>query len=96
VQVLSLSLARPLIGNISDQDYFFHPHSARKRRTVAVRLKDLSPGKYRLTIYRIGYYCSDPSSLYLEMGNPTDLSPESVAELNDLSTENRPPKPLSP
>jgi hypothetical protein len=81
--------------NIRDQDDFFHPHPARKGGTVAVRLKDLSPGEYRRTIDRIGYYSNDPYSRNSEVGSPTDLSREAVAELNDLSSGNRSPKPPS-
>jgi hypothetical protein len=79
--------AHPPIGNISNHDDFFHPHPARKRRTVVVRLKDLSPGENRLTIHRIGYDCNDPHSRCLEPGSPPGLSREPVAELNDLPSE---------
>jgi xylan 1,4-beta-xylosidase len=86
VQVLLWNITNPTGGKISDQDYFFQPHPAREKESVTVRLKNLSPGKYRLAIYRIGYHFNDPYSRYLEMGSPSDLSREAVAELKNLSS----------
>ncbi|HET7625532.1 MAG TPA: glycoside hydrolase [Verrucomicrobiae bacterium] len=86
VQVLLWNITNLTGGKISDQDYFFQPHPAREKESVTVRLKNLSPGKYRLAIYRIGYHFNDPYSRYLEMGSPSDLSREAVAELKNLSS----------
>lgn len=86
VQVLLWDLTAPTEGGkISDQDYFFHLHPSKPKQSVMVRLRDLFPGKYHLSIYRIGYHYNDPYSKYLEMGSPTDLSPEAAAELKNLS-----------
>jgi xylan 1,4-beta-xylosidase len=86
VQVLLWDITHPTNGKVSNQDFFFRPHPAREKGPVAVRLKNLSPGKYRLAIHRIGYRHNDPYSRYLEMGQPTDLSREAVADLRSLST----------
>jgi xylan 1,4-beta-xylosidase len=51
-----------------------------------VRLKNQSPGEYRLTIYRMGYHCNDLYSRFLEMGSPPDLRREAVVVLDDLSS----------
>ncbi len=56
-----------------------------------VRLKNLSPGSYRLATYQIAFGQNDPYSRYLEMGSPSDLSREAVAELKNLSAG----KPIS-
>jgi xylan 1,4-beta-xylosidase len=86
VQVLLWNLTAPTEGGkISDQDYFFHLHPPKLKRNVTVRLNNLTPGNYRLTIYRIGYHFNDPYSEYLKMGGPSDLSPKAVSKLNSLS-----------
>jgi xylan 1,4-beta-xylosidase len=53
---------------------------------VTIKLANLPRGKYRLATYRIGYGQNDPYSRYLEMGQPTDLSREAVADLKKLSS----------
>ena len=85
VQILLWDITHPTNGEISDQDYFFHLHPAPEKGNAIVKLKNLSPGNYRLTTYRIGYDQNDPYSRYLEMGSPADLSPETVAALKQLS-----------
>ncbi|MGH7979305.1 MAG: GH39 family glycosyl hydrolase [Limisphaerales bacterium] len=85
-QILLWDLSDPTHdGKISDQDYFFRPHPAKAKQNVSVRLSDVPPGHYRLAIYRIGYHFNDPYSRYLELGSPTDLTPELTAELENLS-----------
>ena len=89
VQVLLWDLTAPTQGDkISDQDYFFHPHPAKAKQNVSIRLSGIWPGNYRLTVYRIGYDFNDPYSRYLELGSPADLSPAMAAELKIFLTEN--------
>lgn len=86
VQVLLWNLTAPTEGGkISDQDYFFRSHPTTLKQHATIRLSHLIPGKYRLTIYRIGYHFNDPYSRYLEMGSPSDLSPGAVTKLKKLS-----------
>ena len=85
-QVLLWDLTHPTDGKVSDQDFFFSSHPAGGKGNVTVRLKNLSPGKYKLAIYRIGFGQNDPYSRYLEMGSPADLSREAVSALKHLSS----------
>jgi xylan 1,4-beta-xylosidase len=84
-QILLWDITHPTDGKISDQEFFFKPHPAREKGNVAVKLKNLPPGNYHLKIYQTGYGQNDPYSRYLEMGSPSDLSREAVAELKNLS-----------
>jgi xylan 1,4-beta-xylosidase len=84
-QVLLWDLTHPTDGKVSNQDFFFRPHPAGEKGNVTVRLKHLTPGNYRLKVYRIGNGQNDPYSRYLELGSPTDLSREAVMELKNLS-----------
>ena len=74
-------------GKISNQEYFFKEHPAVAKGNVAVQLKNLKRGSYRLTVQRIGYQHHDAYSRYLELGQPANISRETVADLKKLSND---------
>jgi xylan 1,4-beta-xylosidase len=84
-QVLLWDLTHPTGGKVSNQDYFFQKHPANAKGDVTVKLKNLPPGNYRLAVQRIGYCDHDAYSGYLELGAPSNLSREMVADLKKLS-----------
>jgi xylan 1,4-beta-xylosidase len=86
VQILLWDLTHPTEGKTSNQDYFFHLHPAREKAGVAVKIRNLLPGSYRVNVYQIGYQQNDPYSRYLELGSPSDLSRDTVSELKRLSS----------
>ena len=87
VQVLLWDLTDPSDGGkISNQNLFFKPHPSKSTGDVTIRLAHLRPGTYQRAVYQIGYHHNDPYSRYLEMGAPTDLSREDVAQLKALSS----------
>ena len=86
VQILFWDLTHPTEGKTSNQDYFFHEQPARDKGNVTVKLRNLAPGSYRVSVYQIGYRQNDPYSRYLELGSPSDLSRETVSELKHLSS----------
>jgi xylan 1,4-beta-xylosidase len=50
-------------------------------------VSSLSPGTYRLLLYRTGYRANDVYSQYIEWGAPKDLTAEQVAKLQRLSDD---------
>ena len=86
-QVLLWDLTHPTGGKISNQEYFFKEHPAVEKGTVKVQLKNLTPGNYHLIVQRIGYRHHDAYSRYLELGQPGDISRETIAELKKLSND---------
>jgi xylan 1,4-beta-xylosidase len=86
VQILLWDLTHPTEGKVSDQDYFFHLHPPRDKGSVTVKLRNIAPGSYRVSVHQIGYQQNDPYSRYLELGSPSDLSRETVGELKRLSS----------
>ena len=45
---------------------------------VNLAYKNLSPGKYRMTVYKTGFGANDPYTRYLEMGAPSQLTKPQV------------------
>jgi len=86
-QVLLWDLTHPTGGKVSNQEYFFKEHPAVAKGNVTVQLKNLTPGNYHLVVQRIGYHHHDAYSRYLELGQPTDISRETIAELKKLSND---------
>ena len=85
VQVLLWDVTHPTAGKISNQNCFFSPQPARNKGVVTIKLQNLAPGNYQLSVSKIGFHANDPYSRYLELGQPADLSREAVAELTSLS-----------
>ena len=61
--------------------------SATTDDTGRFKVANLQPGNYRLVVQRIGYHHHDAYSRYLELGQPTDISRETVGDLKKLSNE---------
>jgi xylan 1,4-beta-xylosidase len=56
---------------------------------VALSLRNVTPGSYRVLVHRTGYKRNDAQTAYLEMGSPKALSTEQLARLQAL-TQDRP------
>ena len=89
-QVLFWDLSHPIPASeqskVSDQAFFSKPLIPAEKPPATVKLTNIRPGKYKMTIYRIGYRHNDPYSRFIEMGRPFDLSREDVAKLKELSS----------
>jgi xylan 1,4-beta-xylosidase len=85
VQVLLWDYTPPRTEE-SDQVYFKRDLPSRELGDVRVSLGGVPPGRYRLTVYRVGYGSNDVYTSYLRMGSPPVLTREQVsalAERND-------------
>lgn len=89
-QILFWDLTHPIPmedqGKVSDQAFFTQPLVADGKAAINIKLTNIRHGRYEVKTYRIGYHHNDPYSRYLEMGRPSDLSREEVAELKKLSS----------
>ena len=56
---------------------------------VALNLRNVAAGSYRVLVRRTGYKRNDAQTAYLEMGSPKALSAEQLARLQEL-TQDRP------
>lgn len=70
----------------SDQVYFKRDLPPKELGDVRVSLRGVPAGRYRLSVYRVGYGANDVYTAYFKMGSPPVLTREQVsalAERND-------------
>lgn len=73
--------------DISNRPFFTKPLPATADMPIALRITGLSPGTYRLRLYRTGYKANDAHSRYLEMGSPASLDATQLQELQVLTRD---------
>jgi xylan 1,4-beta-xylosidase len=66
---------------VNNQQFYNRDLPAKDAAPVALSLKNLAPGTYRLLAMRAGYRSGDAYTAYLGMGAPAQLTREQVAEL---------------
>ncbi len=54
---------------------------------VALVYKNLSPGKYKMTVYKTGYGVNDPYTSYLQMGAPSQLTRGEVESIKQKDND---------
>ena len=94
VQVLLYDFTDKAFPTSSDAKTFYSkvipPGSKGKIKLV---YKNLSPGKYKLTVYKTGYGANDPYTSYLQLGAPSQLTKQQVELIkqkdNDLPVMNK-------
>ena len=79
---------------VGDRTYFRELHPAAPLPPVHLAISGLTPGTYRLTVFRTGYEANDPYSQYIQWGLPTNLSRAQIATLQRL-TRDRPEASLT-
>jgi xylan 1,4-beta-xylosidase len=65
----------------SNRPYFTKVHPSSRLDPVRLQLSSLTPGKYRLRIYRTGYKANDAYTTYMEWGRPDNLTPKQIETL---------------
>ena len=69
-----------------DWDFFRRVIVPKLKGLVTLKLRDLKPGSYHLSISRVGYEKNDAYTAYLKMGHPNQINPAQVAELKAQAT----------
>lgn len=68
------------------QQFYRHVIKPKAAGTVKLKIRNIGDGRYKLSVYKIGYHQNDPYSTYLEMGAPYNISLEQEKQLKDLSS----------
>ncbi|WP_201981601.1 GH39 family glycosyl hydrolase [Hymenobacter rubidus] len=87
VQVLLWNFTAPPQGPQNNQVYFVKKHPAPAAPPVTLALRNLPPGRYATEAHRVGYGQNDAYTAYLNMGRPSELSRQQVADLQRLTMD---------
>ena len=87
LQVLfwDFKLTRP-DGEINNQQFFNTDLPSSKVDPVHLHVSNMTPGKYCLKAYKVGYRSNDAYTSYIEMGSPDQLTRDQVKKLKAAST----------
>lgn len=86
-RVLFWDLRNPMADGVSNHEYFSKPHAAAPIAPAEVRLAGLAPGRYSMSLSRVGYRSNDAFSVYLaDLGRPEQLTKDQVRQLNEAAS----------
>ena len=72
---------------VSNRPFFRQVRPAAEGPALALTLEGLTPGRYEARIRRTGFRQNDAYTAYLEMGRPTALTADQLAELQALTAD---------
>jgi len=72
---------------LSNTPFYTRKLPAGSAAALAVHLKNVAPGRYRLQLHRTGYLKNDAMSLYIDMGRPKDLSAAQLSQLQAATAD---------
>ncbi len=81
VQALFWDFTNPIPEKTNNQQFFITDVKPKPKGRVHLRLANLKPGSYRVSVYRVGYRVNDPYADYLDMGRPNQLTRLQVAKI---------------
>jgi xylan 1,4-beta-xylosidase len=72
---------------VSNRPFYTRLVPATPSAPIAVDLRHLKAGRYRLVVRRTGFRANDPMSAYIDMGMPDSLSPAQLGKLQALTRD---------
>lgn len=79
VQVLFWDYTYDLPARTNNQQYFITDVKPKRSSVAQLKVSNLAAGKYRISVYRVGYRLNDPFADYLSLGRPSQLTRPQVA-----------------
>ena len=67
--------------SVNNQVFYKRDIPAKAKPAVALKLKGLTAGKYKIDVYQTGYRVNDAYAVYLNMRSPSQLNRQQVAEI---------------
>lgn len=86
IAILAWDWQQP-IQDTSNRPFYSRKLPSAPAAPLSLRLRNLEPGRYRLTVHRTGYLRNDPLSAYIDMGLPPALSALQLATLQAATTD---------
>ena len=72
---------------VSNRPFYTKVHPTKPSRPADVRLMNMAPGTYTLTVRRTGFKANDAYTHYLEIGSPKTLTPAQLAEMQEMTRD---------
>lgn len=66
---------------VNNQQYYIKDLPAKAKGKTTVSVTGIPKGKYRLELYKVGYKANDAYATYSEMGKPSQLTRQQLAEI---------------
>ena len=85
VQALFWDFTNTIPPHENNQAYYITDIKPKREWEVKLRIANLKPGHYQISVYRVGYQINDPYAAYLKLGRPSQLTRPEVAR---ITTEN--------
>ena len=71
--------------SVNDQIYFKRDIPAKALANVKVNISHISAGNYQMQVYKVGYRSNDAYATYLDMGSPSQLTKQQVAQIKQAN-----------
>ncbi len=86
VQALLWDLTMKPTPQASNQVYFREVQPPQAQTMVHFAIHSLKPGRYKLSLYKVGYEKNDAYTAYLKMGAPTQIDRAQVSQLKAIAS----------
>jgi xylan 1,4-beta-xylosidase len=68
---------------VLNQDFYKRDLPPKKTTQATLRISGLKPGRYAVTLYKVGYRVNDAYAAYCDLGSPSQLTRTQVAFIKD-------------
>ncbi len=86
VQALLWDLTMKPTPQAANQVYFRQVQPPQAQTTTHFSIHSLKPGRYKLSLYKVGYEKNDAYTAYLKMGAPAQIDRAQVAQLKAIAS----------
>jgi len=86
VQVLFWDYTYSIPDKTNNQQYFVTDIKPAAKGKAHLRVANLAPGRYQVSVYRVGYRINDPFADYFDLGRPSQLTRKQASWINARNT----------
>jgi xylan 1,4-beta-xylosidase len=86
IQALFWDFTNSLPVHENNQQYYITDIKPKVKASAKLRISNLEPGRYKVSVYRVGYRINDPYEDYFDLGRPSQLTRpqvETIKRRND-------------
>jgi xylan 1,4-beta-xylosidase len=72
--------------SVNNQEFYTRDLPPARSMPVTIKMNRLRPGRYGLSVYRVGYRANDAYATYRDLGAPAQLTPDQVAYIKSANS----------